>query len=145
MRLTTKGRYGVRAVLNLATHDQQRPISISQIAREEDLSPEFLEQIFFKLKKAGVIRSIRGPKGGFVLKWKPADVTIKSILDAVGESINPTPCTNGSSEPCPREKECAMVPVWNGFHELIAEHLDSISIKDIIENQKTADSLGLKA
>ena len=145
MRLTTKGRYGVRAVLNLAAHDQNHPISISQISKEEDLSPEFLEQIFFKLKKAGVIRSVRGPKGGFVLKWKPSDVTIKSILDAVGESINPTPCTNGSSPPCPREKECALVPVWNEFNELIARHLDSISIEDIMQNRRTADSLGLKA
>jgi Rrf2 family iron-sulfur cluster assembly transcriptional regulator len=145
MRLTTKGRYGVRAVLNLAMKNEQHPVSISQISKEENLSPEFLEQIFFKLKKAGVIRSIRGPKGGFVLKWKPSEVTIKSILDAVGESINPTPCTNGSTEPCPREKDCALVPVWNEFHELIAKHLDSISLKDIIDNRKTAESLGLKS
>jgi Rrf2 family iron-sulfur cluster assembly transcriptional regulator len=145
MRLTTKGRYGVRAVLNLAAHDQKHPVSISQISKEEDLSPEFLEQIFFKLKKAGVIRSIRGPKGGFVLKWKPSEVTIKSILDAVGESINPTPCTNGFSETCPRKKDCALAPVWNGFYELIARHLDSISIADIIENRKTADAAVLKA
>jgi Rrf2 family iron-sulfur cluster assembly transcriptional regulator len=145
MRLTTKGRYGVRAVLNLAMQNQRHPVSISQISKEEDLSPEFLEQIFFKLKKAGLIRSIRGPKGGFVLKWKPSEVTIKSILDAVGESINPTPCTNGSTEPCPREEDCALVPVWNEFHELIARHLDSISIKDIIDNKQTAESLGLKS
>jgi Rrf2 family iron-sulfur cluster assembly transcriptional regulator len=145
MRLTTKGRYGVRAVLNLATQNQNHPISISQISQEENLSPEFLEQIFFKLKKAGVIRSIRGPKGGFVLNWRPSEVTIKAILDAVGESINPTPCTNGSSEPCPRKKDCALAPVWNGFYQVIEKHLDSISIEDIIENQKTAESLGLKA
>jgi Rrf2 family iron-sulfur cluster assembly transcriptional regulator len=145
MRLTTKGRYGVRAVLNLAAQKQNHPISISQISKEEDLSPEFLEQIFFKLKKAGVIRSVRGPKGGFVLNWKPSEVTIKVILDAVGESINPTPCTNGSSGPCPRKDDCALAPVWNEFHELIEKHLDGISIKDIIENNKTAQSLGVKA
>jgi len=145
MRLTTKGRYGVRAVLNLASQNQKHPTSISQISKEEDLSPEFLEQIFFKLKKAGVIRSIRGPKGGFVLNWKPAEVSIKAILDAVGESINPTPCTNGSSPPCPREKDCALAPVWKGFNEVIEKHLDSISIEDIIKNQKTAEFLGLKA
>ena len=145
MRLTTKGRYGVRAVLNLAEHDQNQPISISQISKEEGLSPEFLEQIFFKLKKAGVIRSVRGPKGGFVLKWKPSEVTIKSILDAVGESIHPTPCTNGSAPPCPREKDCALVPVWKEFNELITRHLDGISIEDILQNQQTADSLGLSS
>ena len=145
MRLTTKGRYGVRAVLNLATQNQTHPVSISQISKEEDLSPEFLEQIFFKLKKAGVIRSIRGPKGGFVLNWKPSEVTIKSILDAVGESVHPTPCTNSSTDPCPREEDCALAPVWHGFNEVIERHLDSISLKDIIENRKTAHSLGLNA
>ena len=145
MRLTTKGRYGVRAVLNLATQNKSRPISISQISKEEELSPEFLEQIFFKLKKAGVIRSVRGPKGGFVLNWKPSEITIKAILDAVGESIHPTPCTNGRDNPCPREQECALAPVWNEFYDLIAEHLDGISLQDIIENAKQAESLGLRA
>jgi Rrf2 family iron-sulfur cluster assembly transcriptional regulator len=145
MRLTTKGRYGVRAVLNLAAQNQNHPISISQISKEEDLSPEFLEQIFFKLKKAGLIRSVRGPKGGFVLNWTPAEVTVKAILDAVGESINPTPCTNGTGSPCPRKDGCALAPVWNEFHDLISNHLGGISIKDIIDNQKTAKSLGLKS
>jgi Rrf2 family iron-sulfur cluster assembly transcriptional regulator len=145
MRLTTKGRYGVRAVVNLAAQNKDHPISISQISKEEDLSPEFLEQIFFKLKKAGVIRSIRGPKGGFVLNWKPSEVTIKAILDAVGESINPTPCTNGSTAPCPREEDCALAPVWQRFNEVIEKHLDSISLKDIIENRNAAQSLGLKS
>ena len=144
MRLTTKGRYGVRAVVNLAAQGQNHPISISQISKEEDLSPEFLEQIFFKLKKAGVIRSIRGPKGGFLLNWKPSEVTIKAILDAVGESVHPTPCTHSSSEPYSREKNCAMAPVWSEFNEVIENHLNSISIEDIIENRKTSDTLGLK-
>jgi Rrf2 family iron-sulfur cluster assembly transcriptional regulator len=143
MRLTTKGRYGVRAVLNLAAQNQSHPISISQISKEEDLSPEFLEQIFFKLKKAGVIRSIRGPKGGFVLNWKPSEVTIKAILDAVGESVNPTPCTNSSTDPCPREKDCALAPVWNDFNEVIEKHLDGVSIEDILKNRKTTQSMGV--
>jgi Rrf2 family iron-sulfur cluster assembly transcriptional regulator len=145
MRLTTKGRYGVRAVVNLASQKQNHPVSISQISKEEDLSPEFLEQIFFKLKKAGVIRSIRGPKGGFVLNWKPSEVTVKTILEAVGENVNPTPCTNSHADPCPREKDCAMAPVWNEFYQVIEKHLGSISLKDIIENHREAQSLGLKS
>src|SRR5512137_1577486 len=102
MRLTTKGRYGVRAVVNLAAAVNNEPISISQIARKEELSPEFLEQIFFRLKKAGLIRSIRGPKGGFVLNHKPSDISVKTILDAVGEPLFPAPCAEHGSKPCPR-------------------------------------------
>jgi Rrf2 family iron-sulfur cluster assembly transcriptional regulator len=142
MRLTTKGRYGVRAVLNLAEQTQNHPISISQISQAEDLSPEFLEQIFFKLKKAGIIRSIRGPKGGFVLSWKPSEVTIKTILDAVGESIHPTPCTNEDSKPCPRQEDCALAPVWHEFYGIIEKHLGSITLKDIIENHKKTQGPG---
>jgi Rrf2 family iron-sulfur cluster assembly transcriptional regulator len=132
MRLTTKGRYGVRAVVNLAAATHNRPVSISQIAGEEELSPEFLEQIFFKLKKAGLIRSVRGPKGGFVLNRKPAEITIKTILDAVGEPLTPTPCTNDKAQPCSREEECPVAPFWHGFYDAIQQHLDKISLQDIL-------------
>ncbi len=134
MRLTTKGRYGVRAVVNLASQSQGKPISISKIARDEELSPEFLEQIFFKLKKAGVIRSMRGPKGGFVLNLEPAEITVKAILDAVGESVHPTPCTDDQAKECVRLSECPLSPIWNQFDELIQNHLANISLKDILEN-----------
>jgi Rrf2 family iron-sulfur cluster assembly transcriptional regulator len=144
MRLTTKGRYGVRAVLNLAVQNQSIPISISQISNEEDLSPEFLEQIFFKLKKAGVIRSVRGPKGGFLLNLKPSDITIKKILDAVGESIYPTPCTDTAATPCPRKEDCTMTSVWNEFYGVIDKHLNNISLKDIMEGTRHKAALGLK-
>lgn len=133
MRLTTKGRYGVRAVVNLAAAGQNRPISISQIAEQEELSPEFLEQIFFRLKKAGLIRSVRGPKGGFLLNRSPADISVKTILDAVGEPLYPAPCTDHDANPCPRRADCALNPVWGGFYELIRSHLSGISLKDILD------------
>ena len=139
MRLTTKGRYGVRAVVNLATsaQNQNSPVSISQIAREEALSPEFLEQIFFRLKKAGVIRSIRGPKGGFILNKKPSEVSIKTVLDAVGEPLFPAPCTDHAAG-CGRKSGCPMAPVWQDFYELIRNHLSGISLKDIMDGAKTS-------
>jgi len=133
MRMTTKGRYGVRAVVNLAAAGaQDRPVSISQIAGEEDLSPEFLEQIFFKLKKAGVIRSVRGPKGGFLLNRKPEEISITTILDAVGEPLCPAPCTANGSSRCARQKNCSLAPVWGQFHELMRGHLDRVTLKDIL-------------
>jgi Rrf2 family iron-sulfur cluster assembly transcriptional regulator len=106
-------------VANLAAANHDRPVSISQIASEENLSPEFLEQIFFKLKKAGVIRSVRGPKGGFVLNKDPSEITVKTILDAVGEPLNPTPCADGQDPPCPRLDECSVAPVWQSFYDVM--------------------------
>ncbi len=144
MRLTTKGRYGVRAVTNLALAVQNRPISISQIAREEDLSPEFLEQIFFRLKKSGIIRSIRGPKGGFVLDRNPSKVSVKMILDGVGEPLYPAPCTNDTSdEPCERVNECPIAPMWTDLYRLIVKYLTNISLKDLVEQSKKNDYAGL--
>jgi Rrf2 family iron-sulfur cluster assembly transcriptional regulator len=137
MRLTTKGRYGVRAVVNLAAAPNSDPISISQIAKKEQLSPEFLEQIFFRLKKAGLIRSIRGPKGGFVLNHKPSEISVKTILDAVGESLFPAPCADHEADVCPRQEGCPISPFWQDFYELIRKHLASVSLKDILDKAKT--------
>jgi Rrf2 family iron-sulfur cluster assembly transcriptional regulator len=132
MRLTTKGRYGVRAVVNLAASYANRPISIKTIATEEDVSPEFLEQIFFKLKKAGLIASIRGPGGGFVLKKKASEIAVKDILDAVGEFVRPAPCTTEEIG-CDREDRCKMATTWQELSRLIDEYLESVTIASILE------------
>ncbi len=134
MRLTTKGRYGVRAVINLASAYANRPISIKTIAKQEEISPEFLEQIFFKLKKAGVISSIRGPGGGFVLNKKPAEISVKEILTAVGEFTHPTPCTNPEdADECPRRDICMMMTTWSDFYGVISDFLEGLTVKDILE------------
>jgi Rrf2 family iron-sulfur cluster assembly transcriptional regulator len=138
MRLTTKGRYGVRAVVNLAAQAPNQPTSISQIAEAEQLSPEFLEQIFFRLKKAGLIRSIRGPKGGFLLNRKPEDISIKTVLDAVGEPLFPAPCTDHSSKHCERQKNCLLSPVWHDFYDKLRSYLSAISLQDILEKKPGA-------
>ena len=144
MRITTKGRYGVRAVLNLASSCHNRPITISHIAKEEQISPEFLEQIFFKLKKAGVIRSMRGPGGGFVLNRKISEITIKDILDAVGENVYPTPCTDKKAlENCPRVNVCALSKIWSRLSAKVEEFLEGHTLKDIIDEtgRKHSDEL----
>jgi Rrf2 family iron-sulfur cluster assembly transcriptional regulator len=128
----------VRAVVNLAAAPQNEPISISYIAKKEQLSPEFLEQIFFRLKKAGLIRSIRGPKGGFLLNRKASEISVKTILDAVGEPLFPAPCTDHGAKPCVHQEGCLISPVWQDFYEVIREHLSAISLKDILENGKSS-------
>lgn len=135
MRLTTKGRYGVRAVINLATAVNGYPVSISKIAAAEGISPEFLEQIFFKLKKSGLIRSLRGPKGGFLLNKDPALISIKDILDAVGEPVFPVPCTNkGADQDCIRYDQCSTSQTWQNFSTLIEDFLSGVTLKELIKN-----------
>jgi Rrf2 family transcriptional regulator, iron-sulfur cluster assembly transcription factor len=133
MRITTKGRYGLRAVINLAMARHNRPISIGSIAKEEKVSSEFLEQIFFKLKKAGLISSVRGPGGGFVLNKKPSEITVQSILEAVGETRGLTPCTLRRKTLCDRPEPCPAHAIWTGLQKTMEDYLSSVTLKDIMD------------
>jgi Rrf2 family iron-sulfur cluster assembly transcriptional regulator len=133
MRITTKGRYGLRAVINLARSNHTRPVSIGSIASEENVSSEFLEQIFFKLKKAGVIRSIRGPGGGFVLNRTPEEITVQDILVAVGETRGLTPCTLRLKALCDRTEPCAAHDIWTGLQKTMEDYLTNVTLQDILE------------
>jgi Rrf2 family transcriptional regulator, iron-sulfur cluster assembly transcription factor len=133
MRITTKGRYGLRAVINLAMASHNRPISIGSIAHEEDVSSEFLEQIFFKLKKAGLIRSVRGPGGGFILNRAPAEISVQDILDAVGESHGLTPCTLRRKLLCNRTEPCAAHDVWTGLQETMESYLSGVTLDALVK------------
>ncbi len=126
MKISAKGRYAVRAVINLSrTMNSQR--SVREVANEEDISSDFLEKIFSQLKKAGIITSIRGAHGGFLLAKKPKEITVLCILEAVGEELSPTPC---STEKC--GKECDISYFWSMTKEHISTYFSRITISDII-------------
>ncbi len=133
MKITTKGRYGVRAVLYLASTYYNRPVSIKTIAEEEDVSPEFLEQIFFKLKKNGIINSIRGPGGGFVLNKDISEITILEILQALGETIMLAPCVD-KKEKCKRSVHCLAQKIWKDLSVSIEDQLGELTLKKILDD-----------
>ena len=139
MRITTKGRYALRAVVNLAKTNEKRPIPIKQIAKDEKISPEFLEQIFFRLKKSGIINSIRGPGGGFMINKPLEEISVRAIFDAVGEGLSLTPCTNcqdNKAEQCENIENCAVYEVWVHISELLTNYLDKLTLKNIIGERK---------
>lgn len=134
MRVTTKGRYGLRAILELASHDGDSPVSIKAIAEKENLSPEFLEQIFFRLRKAGLISSTRGPGGGFKMNIPASEMTITRIFDAVGEDISLAPCTRPQQDVhCGMEADCIMKKVWEDSTDHLREYFNSMSIEFILK------------
>ena len=136
MRITTKGRYALRAMLNLAASFRGKPRPIKLIAAEENISPEFLEQIFFRLKKADVIGSVRGPGGGFVLKKDPSEITVKDIFLAVEEGLDLTPCTACDEEnqsECGRQEYCLAYSVWKDASEHIITYFASITLQRVID------------
>jgi Rrf2 family iron-sulfur cluster assembly transcriptional regulator len=131
---------------NLAASYTGSPRPIKHIAAEEDISPEFLEQIFFKLKKAGIIGSVRGPGGGFVMDRDPATVTVKDIFVAVDEGLDLTPCTactaTDGEDPCDRMDRCLVYSVWQEASDHIINYFDSITLKSILEkNQDKIEKL----
>jgi Rrf2 family iron-sulfur cluster assembly transcriptional regulator len=134
MRITTKGRYALRAVLSLARIGVDgKPVSIKCISEREDISAEFLEQIFFKLRKANMIRSVRGPGGGFFFARPLDEITLMDIIEASGEGMGITPCACGKKEPCSRKGDCPAYVIWRAMDG----HL-----RDFAEAQTVAGMLG---
>ena len=134
MRVTTKGRYALRAITKLAINDSTKPVPTKRIAAVEETSPEFLEQIFFRLKKSGIINSVRGPGGGFVMNRRPEEITVKEIFDAVGEGIDLTPCTSYSNNGhCEREDYCVVRDVWQDASRYIIDYFASLTLRQVVD------------
>ena len=138
MRITTKGRYGIRAVVVLAGSTDGKPTAISKIAQDEAVSAEFLEQIFFRLKKSGLISSLRGPHGGFVLGRKADEISLLDILTAVEEAVAPAPCADPETDfECPREEACPAHPMWQELSDIINGYLSHVTVKDLLERKES--------
>jgi len=137
MRVTTKGRYALKAMLYLAVNGNGSPISIKEIAAGEKISPEFLEQLFFKLKKSSIISSVRGPGGGFSI-CRPLDqITVKDVFNAVGEGMDLTPCTscNDDVPVCNEIDECLSYDVWKAAAERIQSYFGTLTLKMIVDGK----------
>lgn len=135
MMLTTKGRYAVMAVVDIAMHYDGNPVNLSEIARRQNIALNYLEQIFLKLKKTSIVTSRRGPGGGYALLDMPKNIKISSIIDAVEEGIKITRC-GAVQDSCIAEKaKCKTHDLWNGLGNNIRFYLDNISIQDVLEGR----------
>lgn len=132
MRITTKGRYAVRAIVQLAMQGNEKPVSIRKISEIENISAEFLEQIFFKLRKGGIINSVRGPGGGFRLNRKTDKITIAEIFDAVEEGLILAPCVEDSPTTCDKFSECIVNKLWNNSYLHFRGYFEKTTLKDVI-------------
>jgi Rrf2 family iron-sulfur cluster assembly transcriptional regulator len=134
MRITTKGRYALRAVLALAVESQDgKPVSIKTIAEREDISAEFLEQIFFKLRRAGVIRSVRGPGGGFYFARPLASISLLDVLEASGEGFGISPCACGKNSACDRSSDCIAGTVWRELDGQLRDFAEARTLADMVK------------
>ena len=136
MRLSTKGRYAVMAMVDLARHCNSGPVSLAEISERQDISLSYLEQLFGKLRKGAQVKSVRGPGGGYMLTRHPSEMRIADIIVAVDEPIKATRCAPGSAEGCRADKSrCLTHDLWEELGNHIFSFLSSVSLDDVIEDR----------
>ena len=138
MQLSTKGRYAVRAMFDLSYYSKGEPIPLSRISEREEISLHYLEQLFNKLRKGGVVESVRGPSGGFKLARKPSEITVEEIIRIVEGSIVPVSCVEPKEKKkiCHRAEKCVTFILWKRLGVTISDYLSKITLQDLIEEAR---------
>ena len=131
MRLTTKGRYAVTAMLDLAFHSQRKPVTLTDIATRQTISLSYLEQLFARLRRAGIVKGVRGPGGGYKLNLKTTEINIADIIVAVDEQIDSTRC--GGEANCQKHQACLTHDLWMGLSDQIRTYLKGITLAELLE------------
>jgi Rrf2 family iron-sulfur cluster assembly transcriptional regulator len=134
MRLTTKGRFAVTAMVDLAISGGERPVTLGDISERQKISLSYLEQLFGKLRRKALVSSVRGPGGGYRLTRPTAELSVGEIILAVDEPIDATQC--GGKENCRDERKCITHDLWTDLNRHIFEYLDSVKLSDLVEKQK---------
>jgi len=134
MRLTTKGRYAVTAMLDLTINASKGPVTLSDISKRQDISLSYLEQLFSKLRKQELVSSVRGPGGGYLLGRKESEIDVAEIIDAVSESLDTTKC-RGKGD-CHGGETCLTHHLWQDLSEQIHHFLSNISLADLVSKRE---------
>ncbi len=132
MKLTSKGRYAVTAMLDVALHSRKGPVSLSDISSRQAISLSYLEQLFSKLRKQNLVTSVRGPGGGYKLGLEPGDISVGHVIRAVDEAVDVTRC-NGAAD-CQGGERCLTHSLWHDLSERITAFLDNITLGELMAN-----------
>jgi len=132
VRLTTKGRYAVTAMLDLAFHSQAKPVTLVDIANRQTISLSYLEQLFARLRRAGMVKGVRGPGGGYTLCGEAGNINIADIIAAVDERVDSTKC--GGEANCQKHQACLTHDLWMGLSDQIREYLKGITLGQLLDN-----------
>ena len=139
MKISTRGRYALRMMLDLAENQGSGVVALKDIAARQDISKKYLEQIIPVLNRAGLLQTSRGFQGGYRLAKDPADYTVGEILRAAEGGLSPVACLEEEPNTCPRAASCATLPVWAGLYKAINTYLDSITLQDLLEQEHKND------
>ena len=133
MKLTTKGRYAVTAMVDLACHAEAGPVPLAEISARQEISLSYLEQLFAKMRRQGLVNSVRGPGGGYVLALTTSAISVADIIRAVDEPIRATSCDENTPGGCMKNSRCITHHLWEHLGERIFDYLESISLSRLIE------------
>lgn len=133
MKISTKGRYALRMLYDLAIHQDEGYISLKDIADRQNISKKYLEQIVPLLNRSGILKTNRGNRGGYLLAQKPETLSVGDILRATEGSLAPVSCLEFDPNECPRAGECSTLFVWEGLYKAVSDYLNSISLQDVID------------
>ncbi len=137
MKISTKGRYALRIMIDLAINSNGDYIRLKDISMRQSITLKYLEQIMPLLTRAGYVKSYRGNNGGYMLARKPGEYTVGEILRTTEGDLTPVPCVADSPNLCPRSEQCMTLPFWEGLWKVINDYVDSVTLMDLIENAKT--------
>lgn len=135
MKISTKGRYALRMLLDLAEHENDGYIALKDIAERQDISKKYLEQIVPILNKSDILKTSRGFQGGYRLAHSPEKYTVGMILRLTEGSLAPVPCLEHEPVSCERSENCATLFVWQGLYKVITDYLDSVTLQDMLDKQ----------
>ena len=138
MRLTTKGRFAVTAMLDLAMRGGKAPVTLTGISERQKISLSYLEQLFGKLRRHGIVESVRGPGGGYYLARPGRDISIADIIKAVDETLDATNCEGRGN--CQDGRPCSTHDLWNGLNAVLHEYLTSVNLQQLVDKHAQNDS-----
>jgi Rrf2 family iron-sulfur cluster assembly transcriptional regulator len=138
MRLTTKGRFAVTAIVDLGMRHGSGPVTLAEISGRQKISLSYLEQLFGKLRRRGIVDSVRGPGGGYCLARDMSQLTVADIILAVDEPIDATQCAG--KENCKDEEKCLTHDLWANLNERIFDYLGSVTLRHLVENQRAKEA-----
>ena len=138
MRLTTKGRFAVTAMVDLAMRHGNGPVTLAEISERQKISLSYLEQLFGKLRRKQIVESVRGPGGGYLLGREMRELSVSEIILAVDEPIDATQC--GGKENCHDDQKCITHDLWAALNQRIFEYLGSVTLQQLVDNQRAKEA-----
>ena len=144
MKMSTKGRYAVMAMIDISENSAGKPVSLAEIAERQDISQEYLEQLFGKLRRAGRVASARGPGGGYVLARAADEIAMADVIQAVDEELKVTRCSGDAVDGCVKGQRCGAHDLWSSMGRQLMHFLESVSLDDVVAKRNLALAASIK-